>query len=644
MFKNYCKIAVRNLWRNKIFSGINILGLALGITTCLLIILFVQNELSYDRYNDKSDQIYRVVFRGIMQGGEIKEANVMPPVAQTFKNDYPEVLQATRIRQEGMPRISYGEKTFRTSELAFVDSNFFQVFTLPFIEGDPKTALLQPYSVVITKATAQKYFGNENAIGKMLEFKDQKAILKVTGVIEEVPENSHFHFDLFGSMSTLTESREQSWMTSNFFTYLVLPKGYDYKKLEAKFPQAVEKYISPQLQKAMGITIDEFRKKGNEIGFYLQPLTDIHLHSDLTGDMEPYGDIRYVYIFSAVAVFMLLIACINFMNLSTAGASRRAREVGVRKVLGSMKSELIRQFLVESLVLTSVAMVIAIILVFWALPIFNSLAGQNLALHLTTNYWAIPYLALFGIFTGLLAGSYPAFYLSSFNPIKVLKGKFASGKKSLGLRGGLVVFQFFISISLIVGTTVVYKQLSFIQNKKLGYDRDQVMIVEEIFWLGENKEVFRNQLLQDPRIISVSESGYLPAGPSFSNNFFAYADSRASDLIKTVRYSVDFDYIPTLGMQMATGRNFSKAFGTDSSAVILNETAAKAFGWDKNAIGHTISHVENNGQKFTYHVIGIIKDFHFKSLHEMITPLVMTMEQDYNNMIVKVKPKISRAF
>ena len=276
MFRNYFKIAVRNLWRNKIFSGINVFGLALGIATCLLIILFVQNELSYDRFNKKSDQIYRVVFRGTMEGGEIKEANVMPPVAQTFKNDYPEILEATRIRNDGMPRISYGNKTYRGSALAFADSNFFQVFSLSFIEGNPKTALIEPYSVVISKTTAKKFFGNEDALGKVLEFKDQKATLKVTGVIEDVPTNSHFHFDLFGSMTTLPESRDQTWLASNYFTYLVLQKGYDYKILEAKFPLAVKKYISPQLKQAMGLTIEEFQQKGNKIGFYLQPLTDIH--------------------------------------------------------------------------------------------------------------------------------------------------------------------------------------------------------------------------------------------------------------------------------------------------------------------------------------------------------------------------------
>jgi len=639
MFKNYFKIAVRNLWRNKGFSAINIFGLALGIATCLLIMLYVQNELSYDRYNDKAGRIVRVVFRGKMQGGEIKEANVMPPVAQALKKNFPEVLEATRIRSNGYHRVSYGDKMFKDDQLAFVDSNFFQVFTLPLIKGDARTALLQPNTIVISRSVAHKYFGNDNPIGKVLSFKDDKAALTITGEIDEVPVNSHFHFGLFASMASLPEAREQSWMSSNFYTYLVLPKGYDYKQLEAKLPQEIDKYIGPQLQKGMGVTMAQFRQAGNNIGLYLQPLTDIHLHSDFTGDMEPYGDIQYVYIFGAVAVFMLLIACINFMNLSTAGASKRAREVGIRKVMGSAKMQLVRQFLLESLLLTAVALILAIGIVYLALPFFNGLTGQDLSLHLMSNPWVLPALILFGLFTGILAGSYPAFFLSSFNPVAVLKGRFTTGKRTIGLRSGLVVFQFFISIGLIIGTTVVYKQLSYIQHKKLGYDKDQVVVIEQTGALGRNDEAFKQELLSDPRIATVSESGYLPAGNSFGNNFMAYPDARSTQLIKALKYDVDFSYIPTLGMQMAAGRNFSKEYGGDSSGVIVNETAATAFGWGQNAMGHTLSHTENDGTKETYHVIGIVKDFHFRSLHELITPLVMVMGNDYSTIIAKVKTK-----
>jgi putative ABC transport system permease protein len=336
---------------------------------------------------------------------------------------------------------------------------------------------------------------------------------------------------------------------------------------------------------------------------------------------------------------MLLIACINFMNLSTAGASKRAKEVGIRKVMGSVKSQLIRQFMVESLLLTLVALLFAVLLVQAALPYFNDLTHQNLSLQFWSNPYILPALLLFGLITGILAGSYPAFFLSSFNPITVLKGKFTSGKGSIGLRSALVVFQFFISISLIIGTLVVYQQLSYIHHKKLGYNKEQVIVVQESYWLGNNAEAFKQQLLQDPRVLYASTSGYLPAGPSYGNNFLVYADDHSTQLTNTLRYMVDDQYIPALGMQMIAGRNFSKAYGADSTAIIVNETAARAFGWKGDALQHTLSRTDNDGKITTYHVIGIVKDFHFKSLHELITPLVMVLGNDNANIIVKAKTK-----
>ncbi|MEO7768078.1 MAG: FtsX-like permease family protein, partial [Ferruginibacter sp.] len=434
------------------------------------------------------------------------------------------------------------------------------------MQGNAATALLEPNTIVITKALAHKYFGNEDPMGKVIKFKDESRFCKVTGVIDKVPVNSHFHFELFASMAGLPESKELTWMSSNFYTYLLLADGYDYKKLEAKLPQVVEKYMGPQMFKAMGVTLADFRKKGNDISFHLQPLTDIHLHSDFQGDLSQPGDIRYVYIFGAVALFMLLIACINFMNLSTAGASRRAREVGIRKVLGSLKIELVRQFLLESILITLIALVLAIVFMYAALPVFNSLANQNLTLSFADHPLLLPGLLLFVLIVGILAGSYPAFYLSSFKPVAVLKGKFTSGKKSIGLRSGLVVFQFLVSIVLIVSTTVVYRQLSYIQHKKLGYDKDQVMILPT-WMMGKNAGSFRQQLADDPRVASISNSAYLPAGPSNGNNFFIYPAENPNQ-VKTLRYDVDENYIPTLGIKLLEGRNFSKDFASDSSGAI----------------------------------------------------------------------------
>jgi putative ABC transport system permease protein len=639
VFKNYLKIAVRNLWRNKTFSAINIFGLAIGIATCLIILLFVRNELSYDRFNKKADRIVRVIFKGSVQGQKMKEAMVMPPVAQTLKNNFPEVLEATRLCLYGYPRITYRDKSFRDDAFTYVDSNFFQVFTLPFIAGDAKTALAEPNSIVISEAAAKKYFGKANPIGKVLEFKSLNKSYKITGVIKNVPDNSHFHFDIFGSMAGFPEAKEPNWMISNFYTYLVLPKDYNYKRLEAKLPQLFDKYVSPQLQQAMGMTMAQFRKEGNDIGLFLQPLTDIHLKSDVQLDLSPGGDIRYVYIFGAIALFMLLIACINFMNLSTAGASIRAKEVGIRKVLGSMKLQLIWQFLTESIVLTFIAMLLAIVFVKLALPFFNDLSGKHLNLYITQHPFLLLTLLVLGLLVGTFAGSYPAFFLSSFNPVSVLKTRFTSGKGTVGLRSGLVVFQFFISITLMVCTAVVYQQLSYIHNKDLGYNKDQVLLISDTYLLGKNEEVLRQQLMQDTRVVNVSTSNYLPAGSTNLNNFFVYPENEESQLVKTRRYDVDYNYIPTLGMQIVAGRNFSKEFVTDSSAVILNETAAKTFGWKDNPVGHTITNSDNQGKKTTYHVIGVVKDFHFKSLHEPMSPLVMVVGSNSGTIIAKVKTK-----
>ena len=639
MIQNYLKIAIRNLLRNKVFSAINIVGLALGIATCLVIMLFVYDELSYDRFNEKADRIFRVVFKASINDGKINEANVMPPTAQVLKNDYPEVLAATRLRTSGSPEIVYQNKKFKEHSFASVDANFFDVFTLPLLKGDAKTALREPNTAVITQDFAKKYFGDEDPIGKVLFIKSWNESYKVTGLIDKVPHNSHFHFDIFGSLAGVKDAQAASWMSSGYFTYLVLPEGFDYKVLEAKLPQVIKKYMGPQIQTAMGMSLPQFLQKGNQLGLFLQPLTSIHFDEGYTGTLEPSGNIQYVYIFGAIAVFMLLIACINFMNLSTAGASKRAKEVGVRKVLGSVKQDLINQFLFESILLSVVALILSLMLVQLSLPVFNDLAEKDLQLDFLKNPLLLIAFLVFGLLVGVLAGSYPAFFLSSFNPVEVLKGKFKLAGKSISLRSGLVVFQFFISIALIIGTTVVYQQIKFIQSKDLGYTKDQLLIMRNTWSLGKNEEAFRQQILQDPRVLSVSSAGYLPAGPSDSNNSLGYPDGDDSQIMRTLEYKIDEQYIPTMGMKIIAGRNFSKDFATDSTAMIINETAAKAFGWGKNAVGHTITRLKNNdGLKVTYRIIGVVKDFHFKSLHESITPLLMVSEKTYG-LTIKVKGK-----
>ncbi|MGV3761457.1 ABC transporter permease [Parapedobacter sp.] len=637
MIRNYFKTAWRNLTRNKWSSSINILGLAIGLATCLIILLFVNHELGYDRFHKKADRIARIYFEGNVQGEKMKETVVMAPVAETLKKDFPEVEDATRLRSYGWaPQLAVHDHVFKQDALAYVDANFFDVFTLPFINGDPKTALVEPNTVVLTKAIAQKYFGDEEALGQIIHFKtEDKAPMKVTGVIENIPLNSHFQFGLLTSMNSLDDARQQNWMNSNYYTYVLLKDRRDFEKLNAKVPLLVDTYIGPQMKDGIGQTLAEFRKSGSNLTFQLQRLTDIHLYSDFPYDLSAPGDVRYVYIFSAIALFMLLIACINFMNLSTAEAAKRTREVGIRKVLGSLKSELVKQFLMETILIAAIALLLSLLLIKGALPFFNDLSGLQLTLSFTEKPWMIPALIGAVLITGLLAGSYPAFYLSSFKPVAVLKGKWNPVKNGVSFRSTLVVFQFFISIMLMVSTIVVYKQLSYIRNKDVGYDKDKVMVISNVWALGNNMDVFKQQLQSDPAVTHVSASRYLPAGSSDNNNFFVSTEQEPDRLVKALRYEIDEHYISTLGIQLESGRNFSQQYGMDSAAVIVNEAAVNALGWKGDPLDRTISRTGSNGKE-TYRVIGVVKDFHFRSLHERISPLIMVLAPDPGNLVVKI--------
>ncbi len=634
MFKNYLKTAWRNIRKNKLFSAINILGLSIGIALCFMIMLYVQDELSYDRFNKNAGNIVRVVFNSNMNGGKISESGIMAPVAATMKKDFPEVQDAARLLQIGKSKIFYKDKIFKDDRFAFADPEFFNVFTLHFVEGDAKTALLQPKTAVITKSTAERYFGAEDAMGKTIGLNNNTDAYKITGVIDDVPSNSHFHFDMFGSLSSIDDAKSDSWMYGNFHTYLLLKPGADYKKTESKFPDMVEKYMGPQIQKEMGLSLSQFRTKGNDLGFALQPLTAIHLHPITTTEFEAGGSTTYVYIFGVIAVFMLLVACINFINLSTASASKRAKEVGVRKVIGSDKFQLIKQFLSESTLIASLALLIAFVLVKTSLPAFNNISGKNLVFDTKPIFAFI----ISGLLVGIIAGIYPAFYLSSFKPIAVLKGKIAANNKNFGLRSSLVVFQFFISVGLIICTIVVYQQMKYIQNKDLGYDKEQLLTIQNSYVLGKNEEVYKQDLLKDPRILNATSSYYRPAGPSNNNNAMAYPQGHDDQTMKTLEYHVDEQYIPTFGMKILAGRNFSKDFATDSLGLIVNETAAKAFGWNTmNAVGKNVIRVNSvRGNNVAFHIIGVVKDFNFQSLHEPITPLLMALEPE-GGLIFKIK-------
>ncbi|MBO9613962.1 MAG: ABC transporter permease [Dyadobacter sp.] len=639
MISSYLKIALRSLWNKKAFASINIFGLAIGLATCMLILLFVQHELSYDRFNHNADRIFRVTLHGRIGGNDINIAGASAPAGPALLRDYPGVEAYARLSTNGTFLVKNGEKRFLEERVVFTDSNFFNFFSIPLLKGDANSVLKEPKTIVLTRSTALKYFGNQDPVGKSLEM-GNSGMFRVTGVCEDVPSNSHFHYNFFGSMKSITLG--EKWLSSGAHTYVLLRKGYPVAKLSAQMPQMVRKYIGPEIQEFLGMSYDEYLRKGDKFGFGLQPLTDIHLTSNLENELEGNSNIKYVYIFTAIAVFILLIACINFMNLSTAGSAGRAKEVGVRKVMGSVRQQLMAQFLTESVLVTFFSLLVAFGMVVLILPGFNDLAGKRFDLQSILNARMIGYTLAGCLIVGLLAGSYPAFFLSAFRPVAVLKGSIQAGVKSGWLRNTLVTIQFVVSIVMIVGTMVVYQQLRFIQNKNVGFNKEQVLILHDTYLLGDKARTFKEQLGNLSAVSSVTLAGYLPAGNS-NNATDGFLPENAENNITPYRfttYQVDEDYLKTLGIGLIKGRNFSKTFGGDSASILVNEAAVKQFGW-KDPIGKRIRTIGNGTpeSKRFYTVVGVTKDFHFRSMHERIAPLVMFYGGDQYQMAIRVKTK-----
>jgi putative ABC transport system permease protein len=638
MFSNYLKTALRNLWRNKGFSAINIIGLAIGLATCLLIIIYVIDELSYDKYNKKADRIYRLDGE-IKFGGNHFILAVAPPLAgPSMLQDYPEVEQQVRFRGQGGLLVKKGNQNIREDKVIFADSTLFDVFTLPMIAGDPRTALTTSHTMVITEKIARKYFNSTDIIGRILVVNDS-VNYKVTGVIRDLPNQSHFNFDIFLPMVQLSDSRAtDEWLSNNYNTYVVLKKGADPRKLQAKLPGMVTKYIAPLVRSAVNQSKEEFEKGGNYVGFSITPLTSIHLHSNKTAELGANGSIQYVYIFSAIAAFILLIACVNFMNLSTARSANRAKEVGVRKVLGSLRGHLITQFMAESILISFISMLLALGFAWLLLPSFNQMAAKGMSIGLFSRPWLAPGLLVLVLLVGLLAGSYPAFFLSAFRPIAVLKGNLSSGFKSGWLRNSLVVFQFGISIFLMVGTVVIYNQLSYIRTKKLGFNRDHVLIIQNPYPLGKGVRAFREDLEKLPGVEGATMTGFLPTSDSRNDNaFFLSPDLDTKRAISMQNWNVDENYIPVLGMEMAMGRNFSQQFLTDSDGVVINGAAARMMGY-VNPVGEKLYELTDAQAKKmkVWHIIGVVKDFNFNSLREVVTPMGLFLREDRGDIALRV--------
>ncbi|MFZ0454154.1 MAG: ABC transporter permease [Ignavibacteriaceae bacterium] len=644
MFKNYLKVAFRNLLRFKTYSFINIAGLAIGIACCLLILLYIQNELSYDRFNKNADRIYRINTDLKFGATELALPVVPDLMGPLLKQDFPQVEEYTRIYNwAGKKLVKKGENFNTELGITYVDSTFFKVFTFPAVSGKTDKILNEPNTVVITETIAKKYFNTTDAAGKFIETTDNgRTLYKVTAVIKDMPYNSHFRFDFLFPMQNLN----YDWgnlVSSNFHTYLLFKKGVNPKNFEKNFEIFLEKYAYPYAQKHLHVTKEEMERAGNKLKYSLIPVTDIHLYSKRIQEISPAGTIQYVYIFSAVALFILLIACINFMNLTTARSANRAREVGIRKVLGTERKNLVYQFLTESTITALIAVILAVIIVYHVLSFFNNISGKELDINNLYSSSILLFLISLPFIVGLMAGSYPAFFLSRFNPINIIKGKLAKGSKSGGLRSALVIFQFATSIILIIGTIIIYEQLSYIQNTNLGFQKEQVLIVNDAYNLGNNVDVFKNEMLNVPGVISGTTSGFLPI-PSSRNFtvFYKEADQMAESGLTMQRWDIDYDYIKTLGIKLIKGRNFSKEFGSDSSSIILNEAAVKQLGYNlfggpkDNPINNPVYTLIARDRILKLGIIGVVKNFHFESFHQDIGPLCFILQRSSGLVSFKV--------
>lgn len=635
MLKNYFTVAFRNLRKQGVYSFINITGLSLGVAVCLIIVLFVLNEKSYDTFNTKAERIYRIHSDIKFGGNEFDIVFGPPPMAATLVADYPEVEAAVRFRQAGTFLVKRTTENIKEQNVIWADKDFFKIFSVPVLAGNAEKALAEPNTIAVSRRVAEKFFPNEEALNQTLIL-DNEITAKITAVYENMPTNSHFHFDILISMEGNEEAKSPIWFSNNFHTYILLRQGANAKDFEAKLPNLVAKYVMPQAAQLLGgdFTPEKFKAAGNRMNYTLQPLLDIHLKSSLMGEFEANFDITYVYLFTAIAGFILIIACINFMNMSTARSANRAKEVGIRKVMGSFRSHLMRQFLTESTVLSLLSFVLAVVLAVLMLPLFNRLAGRELTIPFAD--WRFYTSLLAGaLAVGILAGTYPSFFLSAFTPASVLKGNVARGMKSGAIRSALVVFQFMISIALVIGTMAIIRQLQYIQNKNLGFNKDQIIMIDDLYALGNQRLAFKEAVMQNPQVVSGTLSGYLPVTGTWRSDTPWWAegkDATQENMVSLQNWAVDYDYVSTLNMKVVAGRDFSLDFPSDSTAVLLSESAAKAFNFSGDPVGSKIVSYGDgaNGQPDRENlksltVVGIVENFHFESLKQNISPVMMFM-------------------
>ncbi|UCB53385.1 MAG: ABC transporter permease [Candidatus Zixiibacteriota bacterium] len=634
MFWSYVKVSLRNMIRQKGYSLINVVGLAVGMACCMLIMLWVANELSFDNFHENADRIYRLSHHLTIGGSERRGASGSAPMAPAILQQYPEVVNAARFTGENRMLVQYQEKAFYEEGIRYADNSIFEVFTFPMIKGDVESALKAPYSVVITQEIARKYFADEDPVGKTLRIDDQRDFT-VTGVVRDVPQNSHFSFDLLCSFQTLYAQEREGldvWGWFGYYTYLLLDQKSDWKELEEKFPALIETHMGATLQRV-----------GASVELFLQPVSSIHLHSKLQGELTAGGDIGYIYLFSGIAAFILMIACINFVNLSTARSATRAKEVGVRKTLGAGRGKLMRQFLGETVIYGLLSVLVTLILLELGLPLFNSIAGSQLDVNYVKTWWVVPGLVCLALAVGVAAGSYPAFFLSSFRPVNVLKGDFMAGAVNLRFRNLLVVTQFVISIALIIGTITIYQQIAFMKDKELGFDKEQVLVTPDVGDVTQQSiRSIKEELSGLAGVVHVAASNTVPGRGAMMTNFVPEGFSEdESQLMRIVTF--DHDFVATLGLELVAGRNFSSDLATDvEESAIINEMAAREFGWEDpvgKIIRRRVLGEAGEPQLTPTKVIGVVKDFHLNSLHAEIEPLYMAYAtDDLNTISVRVMP------
>ncbi|MFO7446622.1 MAG: ABC transporter permease [Ignavibacteriaceae bacterium] len=633
MLKNFFKITIRNLLRNKVYSFINIFGLSIGIACFILISLFVKDELTYDTFNKNADRVFRLNSYYKIGENRFNLANSPVPLGPVLKEEYPEIKNIVRIQYGYNSYVKKGDEYIQEENFLYADSTLFDIFSIEFVTGNPKTALTKPNSIVITTRAAEKFFSGKNPMGERVILSNKTEFL-VTGVVNPLPKNSHFEFDFAASFNSLPENGETNWFGTFVHTYVLTDKVVSAEQLNKRLFATIDKHVGPIIKAAFGTSYREFLDNGNDFSFKFVPLTDIHLYSyNIFNELKPTADINTVYLFSAIALFILIIACINFVNLATAKSTKRANEIGVRKVLGSNKAQLIRQFLSESIILCFISVIISLMIIEIVLPYFNNLTQKELTVNYLGNLFVIPVIAAFTILLGSIAGMYPALLLASFKPVLVLKGKIYKGTNKSFLRKGLVVFQFATSIVLFIGTLVIYNQMEYIKNKNLGFNKEQMLVVKNVDDLTEQQASFTDEIKKYPGIKNATLSKGLPV---FSLDANIYRKEGSNDNQTLITLKTDYNFLDTYEIKLKDGRSFRREMSTDTACIILNESAVKKIGFT-DPINSKLTLVSSDNPP-AYTVIGIVKDFHLQTLKDEIRPaaIVLLKQPEANFLSVKV--------